>query len=1245
MSQEREYIVGLKKDVDYVSFNNEMIVETGAGNIPQRSVTVSNPRMVSKRLTHYMLTDSEAEALRQDVRVDCVEIPPDQQEQLEIGVQASQSGNFTKTTLDSGPYINWGLRRVNEKLNVYGGSDNVSGDYNYTLDGSGVDVIIQDTGLQKDHPEWEDANGVSRFKEVDWYTESGISGTQSSNHYRDYHGHGTHVAGTIAGKNYGFAKNADIYALKVAGLEGTGDTGGIPIADCFDVIKEWHKRKVSGTYTPTTVSYIPATGVMVITLGNHNFEIGDKIRIAPGSLTFTCGKDNFASNHSYPRSSGVPNAAGTDPYYNKDIEITSTTSTTITINIGISSNTSEHRFVSALPGAIEATGDKRLLSKRPTVVNMSWGYSTNFVGISGGTYRGASWSGTTARTEYGMVGRAGKHPIRVSSIDIDLEELIEAGVHVTISAGNTKQKIDVVGGTDYDNTYLQYGVTRYYHRGGSPHSQNAHIVGNIDSTTVSNSGVILEQKSTSSETGPGVSIWAPGTNIMSSSSNISTGFTSDTYYFNNGFKQANISGTSMAAPQVAGVISLYLQIQPDATPAEVKDFIQDNAEVNDLYQPGDGAAYNNDRALLLSSPRFLLNQYSSKFGLTLSSLQSGVSSVNASAPTYTITSSASAVDEGTDIVFTLVTTNVTAGTQVPYTVSGISLADLSSGTLTGNFVVGTTDTITLGISADTLTEGNETLTFSLDNGEGNVTVLINDSSSATPTYTLTSNKTSVNEGSGVIITLATTNVSTGSNIPYTITGITANDLSTGLLSGTFVVGTTNTRTISIAADTLTEGAETLTLALDNGGSTIDVTVNDTSTTPAAPTYALTTSSASVNEGQGFTITLSTTGVVSGTSIPYTITGVNSADISGTALTGAFTAGTGLSKAFVVANDATTEGTETFTLTLDNGEASSSVTISDTSLDPAGPTYALARSTTSVNEGGTFTITLTTANVAAATSIPYTITGVTSADIDGASLTGNFVVGSSESLAVTVTEDAATEGAETFAIALDNGEASTTVLINDTSIDTTPTYALSSNADAVNEGTNIIITLATTNVANGTTVAYTISGVTSADINSASLTGNFSINNNTSQLILQTTADATTEGAETLTIALDNGESTKNITINDTSTTPFSADYTISVTNSGNSYNLSGTDRNGAVSGSQPTLAFNNGDRVQFNVNAGTSSSHPFYIKTQSGGGTGYQASGTTGQGTTQLNWTIGSSGTFYYQCSIHGGMNNSITVT
>ena len=92
--------------------------------------------------------------------------------------------------------------------------------------------------------------------------------------------------------------------------------------------------------------------------------------------------------------------------------------------------------------------------------------------------------------------------------------------------------------------------------------------------------------------------------------------------------------------------------------------------------------------------------------------------------------------------------------------------------------------------------------------------------------------------------------------------------------------------------------------------------------------------------------------------------------------------------------------------------------------------------------------------------------------------------------------------------------------------------------------------------------------------------------------------------------------------------------------------LTGNDRNGGFTNSaEPTLAYNNGDLVQFIINSGTSSSHPFYIKTTQGTGTGNQAAGVDGNGTTTVNWTIGSSGTFYYQCSVHNGMNNTITVS
>jgi hypothetical protein len=93
-----------------------------------------------------------------------------------------------------------------------------------------------------------------------------------------------------------------------------------------------------------------------------------------------------------------------------------------------------------------------------------------------------------------------------------------------------------------------------------------------------------------------------------------------------------------------------------------------------------------------------------------------------------------------------------------------------------------------------------------------------------------------------------------------------------------------------------------------------------------------------------------------------------------------------------------------------------------------PTYSLLRSVSSVNEPGNFTITFSTNQSG---SFAYTISGVNSADIAGASLTGT--VSNGNVLTYSVTADNATENAETFTIALDNGLASASVVINDTSI--------------------------------------------------------------------------------------------------------------------------------------------------------------------------------------------------------------------
>ena len=513
---EKEYIVSLNKGVDYAAFNQEMIANTGAGDIPNRGVEVANARPGSQRNTHYMLTDEEATLLANDARVYAVELRPDLRSDIKIGIRAVQTGDFTKTIEDRGFFLNWGMRRINEATNPYVDGA-VNGGYNYTLDGTGVDIVVQDTGIQADHPEFKDANGVTRVQEIDWYAESGLPGSMPTSHYTDYHGHGTHVSGTSAGKTYGWAKGARIYSVKVSGLEGPSDpNSGIPVSDCFDVITAWHNAK------PVD----PATGV-----------------------------------------------------------------------------------------------------KRPTIVNMSWGYNGFYTLPTTINYRGGSYGqnvviSTGGFGEYGLIllstSTPGYYscPVRVSSVDVDVQEMIDAGIHVCIAAGNNYHKADVTTGLDYNNNLVNaYSGTIYYNRGSSPFSEEAHMVGNIDSTEHSGG---LEQKAVSSTTGPAVSIYAPGTDIMSSMSNVNI-FTDGPYPTDDNYNIGNISGTSMASPQIAGVLALYVQLNPAATPEQGLTYINTTAKEGVIYTTGLDTDYTNHRSIKGGQNRFAFNKFNSSVQLSIGS--------------------------------------------------------------------------------------------------------------------------------------------------------------------------------------------------------------------------------------------------------------------------------------------------------------------------------------------------------------------------------------------------------------------------------------------------------------------------------------------------------------------------------------------------------------------------------------------------------------------------------------------------
>jgi len=182
------------------------------------------------------------------------------------------------------------------------------------------------------------------------------------------------------------------------------------------------------------------------------------------------------------------------------------------------------------------------------------------------------------------------------------------------------------------------------------------------------------------------------------------------------------------------------------------------------------------------------------------------------------------------------------------------------------------------------------------------------------------------------------------------------------------------------------------------------------------------------------------------------------------------------------------------------------------------TYVLASTSPQVVEGQAFIITLTTVNVANGTNVPYTITGVNSTDIGGAPLTGNFVVNNNLStLTFNTTLDAQSEGSETFVLTL-NDSTSTTVSVIILDPELAPTYTLSATPDPAIEGRPLTFSLITSNVANGTNVPYTITGVQTADINGASLTGNFTVNSNLASLTLNITNDTIVE-TESITLTL------------------------------------------------------------------------------------------------------------------------------
>jgi len=491
--------------------------------------TVVNPLKLKPLQFRASCTEEQVTALLADSRVVSVVDTTNFDETLQYDAsKIVQVRRASKTAAHNTFDVvgNWGLIRHSSATNNITTMDQISNmTYTYNQDGTGVDLVFIASSVCHLDDPEFQTSGVSRIQQYDWSTLDTALPSVNYSSSATIDRHAEMVLQCAAGNTLGRATGAQIYIWPKDQM----DPNGFYIYDSYDYIKAFHEAKVAAGSSRPTVAMIAMS---------YNWT---PVQSKCTSI--------FYRNKKYTTVS----PAGTGDTHIS--QLSDNMQSAFPINNGVAFGI----------GKWDAS-------------NIS---TTNHTSIFA--------TGTDAEIQAWCESSTEGDGIAQALVGTSLQDMMDAGVHYVVSAGNQRQAIQHFGHPDYNNRWVGHRTmsstdTNNYEtclgtnqRGTMLICKDSILAAAMDSDFTHNGN--KEILSDFSNRGEAVDCCAAGTQIQWKLYGQSDDYVLDPYLVRGG-------GTSFSAPQIAGMVCQVLESYGSTTPKQMRRYFRDVAIGTDkLWDP------------------------------------------------------------------------------------------------------------------------------------------------------------------------------------------------------------------------------------------------------------------------------------------------------------------------------------------------------------------------------------------------------------------------------------------------------------------------------------------------------------------------------------------------------------------------------------------------------------------------------------------------------------------------------------